>query len=210
MRASAPVEQAPAAPPAHPARQRIVAAARRRYFSEGFRGVTMDDLAEEIGMSKKTIYDHFPSKTVLLEAVLLDKFQSIEAEMERITAQSVADFPVALRQLLACLQQGVEEIQPPFVRDMRRETPELFQRVEERRAGLISRHFGKVIGEGRRQGLVRKDLPPRLIIETLLGAVRAIMNPPKMIELGLTPKAGFTGIISLILEGALTEKGRAK
>ena len=183
MRASAPVEQAPAAPPAHPARQRIVAAARRRYFSEGFRGVTMDDLAEEIGMSKKTIYDHFPSKTVLLEAVLLDKFQSIEAEMERITAQSVADFPVALRQLLACLQQGVEEIQPPFVRDMRRETPELFQRVEERRAGLISRHFGKVIGEGRRQGLVRKDLPPRLIIETLLGAVRAIMNPQKMIEL---------------------------
>src|ERR1041384_4810709 len=43
-------------------RQRIVAAARAHFFSHGFRSVTMDDLAAELGISKKTLYAHFPGK----------------------------------------------------------------------------------------------------------------------------------------------------
>ena len=56
-------------------RQRIVDAARGHFFSHGFRSVTMDDLAEELGISKKTLYAHFPGKFDLLEAVLADKLQ---------------------------------------------------------------------------------------------------------------------------------------
>ena len=66
-------------------RQRIVEAARAHFFSHGFRSVTMDDLAEELGVSKKTLYSHFPSKIALLEAVLADKFASLEANLEEIT-----------------------------------------------------------------------------------------------------------------------------
>ena len=51
-------------------RQRIVEAARAHFFSHGFRSVTMDDLADELGISKKTLYAHFRSKIALLEAVL--------------------------------------------------------------------------------------------------------------------------------------------
>jgi len=51
-------------------RQRIVDAARGHFFSHGFRSVTMDDLALELGVSKKTLYAHFPGKFDLLEAVL--------------------------------------------------------------------------------------------------------------------------------------------
>ena len=48
------------------------------------------------------------------------------------------------------------------------------------------------------------------MIEILLGATEAIMNPPKMAELGLTPKTGFLAIIAVVLEGLLTEKGRLR
>jgi hypothetical protein len=48
----------------------------------------------------------------------------------------------------------------------------------------------------------------RLIIEVLLGSTRAIMNPQKLGELGITPKAGYAAIITMLLEGALTAKGR--
>jgi hypothetical protein len=48
------------------------------------------------------------------------------------------------------------------------------------------------------------------MIEILLGATEAIMNPPKMAELGLTPKTGFLAIIIVVLEGVLTEKGRLR
>jgi AcrR family transcriptional regulator len=196
-------------PVAKSIRQRIIAEARRHFFAHGFRRVTMDDLAEELGMSKKTLYACFPSKTALVEAMLLDKFRDVDADFNRITSVCATDCLAALHQLLACVQQHTEEIQPPFVRDIRREAPELFQLVERRRRDVIQRHFGKLFVEGRKAGMIRKDIPARLIIEILLGAMQAIMNPPKMAELDLTPKTGFSAIIRVILEGVTTEKARS-
>src|SRR5258706_12478852 len=113
--------------PAGPSAQRIVTAAREHFFAHGLRSVTMDDLAAELGMSKKTLYAEFPSKTDLLRAVVLDKINNVEADLEHIMVQRSANALAALQQLLACMQRHTEEIQPPFVRDIRREAPELFQ-----------------------------------------------------------------------------------
>jgi AcrR family transcriptional regulator len=170
----------------------------------------MDDLAEELGMSKKTLYACFPSKTALLEAVILEKFRNVDADLDVITSKASSDCRGALHRLLACVQGHTGEIQPPFVRDIRREAPDIFKLVESRRRDVIQRHFGKVFLEGRRAGLLRQDIPPRLAIEILLGAVQAIMNPPKMEELGLTPKSGFSAIIRVVLEGLITGKARSR
>src|SRR5262245_12219318 len=192
------------------AAQRIVSAARRHFLSHGFRSVTMDDLAEELGMSKKTLYASFSGKTDLLRAVLLDKFRSIETDLERIASAASTNVLDSLQQLLACVQHHTDEIQPPFVRDIRREAPEMFQLVQSRRRDVIQRYFGKIFDDGRRTGIFRKDIPTRLMIEILLGATEAIMNPPKIAELGLTPKTGFLTIITVVLEGVLTEKSRLR
>ena len=193
---------------ANPAAQRIVTAARAHFFAHGFRRVTMDDLAEELGMSKKTLYASFPSKAALLQAVLMEKFRNVESDLDAIMAQRSDDTLTELQRFLACMQQHAEEIQPPFVRDIRREAPELFQVIEKRRREMIQRYFGKIFAEGRKAGLVRKDIPVKLIIEILLGAVQAIMNPPKMDELGLDPKTGYSSIVSVILDGVILKKGR--
>lgn len=186
---------------------RIVAAARRIFFANGFRRVTMDDLAHELRMSKKTLYEHFPSKTSLVEAAILAKFQGVDAELEQITSRCSTDFIGSLHRLLAHIQHQTEEIQPPFLQDIRRR-PELFSHVESRRRELVQRHFGKLISEGRKAGVIREDVPAGLITEIILGALEKIMNPAKMAELELTPRILFSAIISVILEGVVTEKGR--
>jgi AcrR family transcriptional regulator len=191
-----------------PTRQRIVDAARVHFFSHGFRSVTMDDLAEELGISKKTLYAHFPGKIDLLEAVLADKLAAVEATLKEVTRAHPRDFPATLQELLAGTQRELNEIKPPFVRDMRQKAPQVFKLVERRRAALIQRYFGKLLVQGQRAGMVRKDVPAKLIIEILLAMVQSIMNPPKMEELGMLPKEGFAGILKIVLEGALTAKGR--
>jgi AcrR family transcriptional regulator len=191
-----------------PNRQRIVDAARVHFFSHGFRSVTMDDLAEELGISKKTLYAHFPGKFDLLEAVLADKLTGVEATLKEVTRGHPHDFPATLRNLLAGTQRELDEIKPPFVRDMRQKAPDVFKLVERRRAKLIQRYMGKFLVDGQRLGMVRKDVPAKLIVEILLAMVQSIMNPPKMEELGMMPKEGYTGILKIVLEGALTQKGR--
>jgi AcrR family transcriptional regulator len=168
----------------------------------------MDDLAEELGISKKTLYAHFPGKIQLLEAVLEDKFAGVEAKLNEITRAHPHNFSAALHELLTNTQRELDEIKPPFVRDMRQKAPHVFKVIERRRAALIERFFGKLFIEGQRTGMVRKDVPVKLMIEILLAMVQGIMNLSKIEELGMTPKEGFTSILKIVLEGALTGKGR--
>ena len=191
------------------ARRRIVSGARRHFFANGFRHVTMDDLAGELGMSKKTLYAHFPGKNDLLKSVLMNKFDDADADLARITAGSSGDVRAALRQLLARAQRQMDEIQPHFIRDLRRAAPEMFQLVEARRRDIIRRHFGKLFAEGRKAGLIRNDIPAGFMIEILLGAVQAVINPPKMAELGLTPNTAFPAILKVVLNGVIVRKGKS-
>src|SRR5262245_5470831 len=189
-----------------PASSRIVNAARRHFFAHGFRGVTMDELAEELGMSKKTLYAAFPSKDALLRAVLVTKFREVEADLRRITSDC-SNAPAVLHRLLTCIQRHTAEIQPSLIRDLRR-APEVFDVVEHRRRVLIRRYFSRVFESGRRTGLMRKDIPTRLTIEILLAVVEAILNPAKMTELSLTPKQGYAAILNVLLNGILVERAK--
>ena len=190
----------------HAGARRVVAVARRQFLAHGFRSVSMDDLAAELGMSKKTLYAYFPSKVALIEAVLKAKFGEVEADLGRLANDQAADVEASLHQFLSCLQRHTAEIQPAFVRDIGRETPELFQLVEQKRRELIRRYFGGLFEAGKKSGMIRADIPTHLLIEILLGAVQSIMNPPKLMELGLSVEQGYSSVIRLILEGALVPK----
>ncbi len=187
-----------------PAR-RILEAARVHFFKHGFRNVTMDDLAAELGVSKKTLYAHYPSKDALLEAVLDAKYESIRAALEQATAQRAPHFPEALHTLLSSLRGELDELQPAFLRDMRK-APEIFRQLEQRRARLVRHHFGKLFRQGQRDGHVRRDLSARLMIETLLASIQAIMNPAKLTELKMAPRNAFAGLIDLLLHGAVVRR----
>jgi len=191
-------------------RDRIIAGARKHFFARGLRGVTMDELAKELGMSKKTLYVHFPGKTALVKGMLLQKFQEVETELELIARNKSIAFPEMLHELMATLHRHTGEIQPPFIHDIQRESPEIFQFIESRRRITIRRYFGRLLGAGRRSGVVRKDIPLKLIMEIFLGAMQSVANPPKLIELGITPKTCISAIITVILEGVITGKGRPK
>jgi DNA-binding Xre family transcriptional regulator len=58
-------------------REKIIHKAAELFLNLGFKSVTMDDIANEMGISKKTIYVHFENKTKLVEAVTFTVFESI-------------------------------------------------------------------------------------------------------------------------------------
>ena len=191
-----------------PVVRQVIGAARRQFFMHGFRRVSMDDLAAELRMSKKTLYACFPSKLSLVQAVLKDKFNEVERDLSRLASESAPDMEEAIHRFLDRVQRHTSEIHPSFVRDLGRESPDLFGIVERRRRRLIRHHVAALFNRGRKAGLIRKDIPVNLLIEILLGAVEAIMIPAKVTELGLTLERGYSTIIRVILEGALERGAR--
>ncbi len=189
-------------------RWRIVEDASRHFFTHGFRGVTMDDLAQELGMSKKTLYAHFDTKLQLLDAVIENKFRRVREDFDRIL-KGRREFPEMLREFLDCVQRHTSAIQPPFLRDMRQEGPEVFQKIERLRRASIEQYFGQLMRIGREAGFIRNDIPAHIIIEILLAAVRGIVHPARLEELGLTPRSACGLITKVVLEGAIAPAGRS-
>ena len=78
-------------------RERIVAAANRLFYREGIRSVSVDAVAEEAGLTKRSLYYHFKSKDDLIEAYLayrdqpnLDAYRKWFQEKEGTTAEKIA------------------------------------------------------------------------------------------------------------------------
>lgn len=67
-------------------REKIIDKSQELFLNFGFKSVTMDDIASEMGISKKTIYVHFPNKTKLVEATTLHMFETISYGIDCICA----------------------------------------------------------------------------------------------------------------------------
>ena len=67
-------------------REEILHKATELFLNLGFKSVTMDDLAQEMGISKKTIYSHFDNKTKLVEESTMDLFWFISNGIDEIMA----------------------------------------------------------------------------------------------------------------------------
>lgn len=67
-------------------RNKIISNASDLFLNYGFKSVTMDDIASAIGISKKTIYQHFSNKTELVEATTMSLFKSISEGIDQICA----------------------------------------------------------------------------------------------------------------------------
>lgn len=61
-------------------REQILAAARRVFLEEGFDGASMQHITELSGVSKATVYNHFPSKDQLFEAVMLEQVRKLREQ----------------------------------------------------------------------------------------------------------------------------------
>ncbi len=181
-------------------RDRIVAAARSIFLSEGFRRVTMDDLAASLRMSKKTMYQHFPSKIALVEAVLHDKIASVQAALS--ATSDAASFEDKLAGSLETIMRVVEEVRPPMMRDLETETPHLFGVIQTARAEMIRSHFGSLLKEGQREGLMRRDIPVPILVRLLIGMANTLVTPSALGEFDITARRGFEIVLGIFLEGA--------
>jgi len=188
-------------------RGRITEAAERTFLKAGFSQVLMDDLARELGMSKKTLYAHFPGKEALVRAVLEHRIAAVDARMKAIV-EADATFREKMQGLTHLLQTKMAEVSPVFIADIRRHAPECFRIIEEFRARAIPCYFGRLLEDGVRDGHLRGEVDRGLLIRVLVTAIQGIVRPDVIGELRLHPQAAVEGILDIIFQGILTPRGR--
>jgi len=191
-------------------RDRILKEAMDLFLGFGFSRVTMDELAFRLGMSKKTIYEHFPSKEILVRELVKGAIRDIEREVDRIVFSRRMDFVEKLKQLLSFIGMTISNFGRAFAPDLQRKAPEVWREIDEFRKEKILANFGRLFEDGVRRGIFRRDINSELLVRMYANTVQATLNPEVLSELPVSAKDIFDGIIRVFFEGILTERARTE
>lgn len=197
-----------ATPAAAAARARILATARAQFFAAGYSALTMDDLAAELGMSKKTVYVHFPSKDALVEGVLGEFVDEVRGSADALFADRQLSFTVKLHRFSEAMVRRFARMNPHVFRDLQRAAPHLYRRIEELRHRNIPHIFGELVRQGQAAGMVRTGIDPDFAVEFWRPAIQSLMHPDALERLRLHPDQMFSRAVDLFFGGLLTPAGR--
>ncbi len=189
---------------------RILDVAGSQFFSLGFTKVTMDEIAHEMGMSKRTLYQYFPGKKALLRKALLSRTKRISEGLGKISQSNETHFGKKLEQALTLVATEIPHFSPVFLRDIQRHAPEVWQELDRRRQETIHTRFGQLIQEGVKDGFLRKDIDAEVLVLLFSTLIRNIVNPETLSQLPLSAPQAFSVISGGLFEGILTNKGRAQ
>lgn len=132
------------------------------FLTLGFKSVTMDDIAAELAISKKTIYQHYATKPELIEAVTLQLFDNISCGIDKICdlEKNAIEELFYIKDFM--LKNLKDETTSPIYQ-LQKYFPKVY-------SILRSKQFGKmhdcVLGnlqKGVAEGLYRDDLDPAFI-----------------------------------------------
>jgi AcrR family transcriptional regulator len=202
------VTPASAPSPVDPVVARIVRQMREHLFAHGYCQCTMDELAAELGMSKKTLYVHFASKDDLVRAVIDQFGAEIRADADALFANRRLGFAEKLRGFTEGMVTRLAQLNPRTPRELQRYAPALHERLVEIRQRNIPYIFGRFIEEGKLAGKVREDIDAAFAVEFFLAAMQHLLQSGALDRLKLAPRDLLPRAIDLFFDGLLTPAGR--
>lgn len=190
-------------------KERILETSREKFFEFGFLKVTIDEIAADLRMSKKTLYKFFPSKEDLIKAVVHHMMKRVSNQVDSIV-QSPKPFDQKMTELLAFIGKMWGRAGRQFPIDMKRNFPELWKEIEAFRRERVLTQIQKMFLQGQQERILRQDMNTDLFMLMFLSCVEGILNPTTLSEYPFSMAEAFKGIFKILFEGALTDESRAR
>ena len=127
------------------------------FYKFGIKRVTMDDIAKELGMSKKTIYHHFKEKDDLVNTLCDTEMIKHEQIFDELFNESKN--PIHEMMLISAnMRKMMQHINPIFFLDLQKFHPQAFNRFQEFKQNCAFKHIERNINKGIEAGFYRNDI----------------------------------------------------
>lgn len=156
-------------------RDKILLNAIDMFLNYGFKSVTMDDLANKIGISKKTIYIHFDNKTKLVEATTMYLFNQISHGIDCICAlekNPIEEFYDIKKLVMNHLKD--EKSSPQY--QLQKYYPQIFATLKKKQFDIMQKCVTENLERGIKQKLFRKDIHIDFISRIYFSSIIAIKD----------------------------------
>lgn len=154
---------------------KILNKASELFITFGFKSVTMDDIANKLGISKKTIYKCFATKTELVEASSNQIFEFIANGIDDISENE--DNPIeALYQIKKFAMAHLKDERSSPQYQLQKYYPELYRTLKQKQFDLVQNCLIKNLEKGIAQGLYRSNLNIQFISRLYFSGIIAIKD----------------------------------
>ena len=187
-------------------KERIIGASKELFFRLGIRSVTMDDIANHLGMSKKTLYQHFIDKDQLVDTLVDSEISCMQMEIHSCCVEASN----AVEEVLLSMEMSnrhFSNLNPMVLFDLHKFQFGCFQKFLHHKNTFLHEIIRNNIRRGIEEGLYRKDLNTeilsRLRLDMLLMPFNMEAFPPAQFNLTDVSNA----MTENFLYGLSTEKG---
>ncbi len=191
-------------------KKRILDAARKHFFRLGFSKVTMSEIAEDLGMSKKTLYEYFPSKETLLAEVIAAMQHTAAVAIDAILNDTTIDFIEKMKRLLSHGAEFHSKFSKHLLLDLQRNAPHVWSCCDEFRIKRLRKIAEQLFREGIEKGIFRNDINEEVLILIYTTVFQNLVTPETFVQSPYSMKQFFDTLNSIVFEGILTPEARMK
>ncbi len=188
-------------------KEKIRDTATQLFLERGFKSITMDDIANEIGMSKKTIYNEYSNKTELVEDCVMNKYCALSEGIDLIVAlqkNPIVELYEIKRYVMSHLND--EKTSPQF---------QLMKYYPKIHKNMKAMHFSKMqkcvllnVERGKQQEIYRDNLDSEFVARIYYTGMNSIKDQ-NLFPLPLFPVSKLMdSFLEYHLRGIVTPKGR--
>jgi len=188
-------------------REKILLKSADMFLNLGFKSVTMDDIANSLGCSKKTIYQHFENKTKLVEATTLYVFTIIAQGIDHICAlnknpnEEVYDIKSFVMEHLKD-----EKSSPQY--QLQKYYPKIFSSLRKKQFDVMYGCVKENLDRGIKQGLYRDTIDVEFITRIYFNSVIAIKDKDLFPLKNFSMNMLMEHYLEYHLRGICTSKGQ--
>ena len=187
-------------------KDRIIAKSRELFFRYGVKSVTMDDIASELGISKKTIYQHFEDKDDIVHQMMEIEMANDKCEWEDLEKVTKNVIEKGVKSM-DFFREAFTEINQSAFFDIKKYHPKTWQLFQDHKQNFILASIIKDLKEGIEQGYFRPEIKVEILAKMRLEQIEIAFDPH------LFPANKFSIVdvevtmLDHFFRGIMTEKG---
>lgn len=188
-------------------KEKILDKASDLFLNLGFKSVTMDDLANEMGISKKTIYTHFENKTKLVQECTFNLFNQINSGIDFICANGknpIEELYDIKKFVISHLKD--EKSSPQY--QLQKYYPKIYANLREKQYEMMQECTINNIERGLELGIYRENLNVEFVSRIYISGVASIKDRRFFPVGNFSPKELQDHFLEYHLRGIVTPKGR--
>lgn len=143
-------------------KEKILTGAKELFSRYGIKNITMDEIAKQLGISKKTIYQEFPDKDSLVHTLMQADLEVHHREFEEIYTKSenVVDEVFTIMKKMTGIFSNCN---PVMYYDLQKYYPKTWKVFSDFKMKFILHRVEQTIEKGKKDGLVRPDINTRVL-----------------------------------------------